>query len=331
MYQINYQMIKKESYLVDIKVVIPQSLIGKRLDKAVSILIPEYSREQLKKWILSGTCYVNGVTCKPKYKVLGGEYVTIVTSLFTNVFFRPEKLSISIVYEDKDVIIVNKQANLAVHPSHGVNRGTLANGLLYFHPSLKNIPRAGIVHRLDKDTTGVMIVAKNLNAYNSLVEQWKNKSIIKIYDVIIWGKCLVKGIINQPIGRSVSNRVQMNVSNNGKQAITHYMVLERFRYHTYIKALIETGRTHQIRVHMSYLNHDVVGDKLYRKNLRFTPITPNGLFKYLQIFPRQALHSKQIIFKHPSSNKIIDCKVNAPKDFSILLNLSRKYSNYLHL
>ena len=160
-------MINKESYLVELKVVIPQSLVGTRLDKAVSMLIPEYSREQLKKWILSGKCYVNEAKCKPTYKVLGGECITIFTSLFNNVFFQSEKLSIDIVYEDQDIIIVNKQANLVVHPSHGMNRGTLANGLLYIYPKLKNIPRAGIVHRLDALNLNLKFFLYNLSPTTS--------------------------------------------------------------------------------------------------------------------------------------------------------------------
>jgi len=278
------------------------------------VLFPAYSRENLKQWILNGSCLINDQTLQPKFKVKGGELINISALLeLRNQNWQAQDLPINIIYEDQDLLILNKPSNLVMHPAAGNWVGTLLNAILNHHPELKFLPRAGIVHRLDKDTTGLVIIAKTLLAYNNLVLQLKNRKITKVYEAIIIGQLIAGGTLNAPIGRHPRNRLKMDVIENGKPAITHYRVLKKFNNHTHIKLEIETGRTHQIRVHMNYIRHPIFGDRLY---------APSRLENtQIKNFPRQALHAKELHFQHPTDGQDLHFNTVLPLDMQNLLDI----------
>lgn len=307
-----------ENQKVQLSIIMPLEYINKRLDQALAKILENYSRENLKKWILSGSCMVNNHIVSPKYKIKGGEFITLNTQLINkNSAYIAEKLpiNISIIYEDLDLLIINKPCNLVVHPGAGNWKGTLLNWLLYHYPQLKYIPRAGIVHRLDQDTTGLMIITKTLFAYNNLIKQFKNQSVIKTYEAIVIGDVIAGGTINAAIGRNKLNRLKMRVTPNGKPAITSYIVLKRFNNtinkYTHLKINIATGRTHQIRVHLQHIKHPILGDQLYAKSKGFNSI--------IRSFERQALHAKNLSFNHPITNKLVNFSSNLPTDLQLLL------------
>lgn len=307
---------------VKLSVLITTDYINQRLDKTLAQLFPDYSRENLKTWILDGSCLLNNLQVKPKYKIKGGELITINTKLINkNYKYLAENLPINIIFEDSDLLIIDKPCNLVVHPGAGHWKGTLLNRLLHHAPELKLIPRAGIVHRLDQDTTGLMIIAKTLAAYNNLIKQFKHKSITKIYEAIVIGDLIAGGVINAPINRDQFNRLKMRVAENGKPAITNYIVLKRFNKtphkYTYIRVNIETGRTHQIRVHLKHIKHPILGDKLYNKTQGFNQI--------IKTFPRQALHAKELIFTHPITSQKLHFVSKLPEDLQNLLRLLEQY------
>jgi 23S rRNA pseudouridine1911/1915/1917 synthase len=292
--------------LIELSGTIPLNAQGKRLDQALAILFPEYSRENLKQWIIKGDCQVNNKILSPKIKVKGGEIVNISTKLtIQNQNWQPENLPLNIIYEDQDILILNKPSNIIMHPAAGNWQGTILNALLNYNMELNLLPRAGIIHRLDQDTTGLVIVAKNLLSYNQLILQQKNHEITKIYEAVVFGTLIAGGTINAPIGRHPRNRLKMDVIDNGKPAITHYRILKKFKNHTHIKLQLETGRTHQIRVHMQHINHPIVGDRLYSK--------------FSSTFPRQALHAKELSFKHPITNQDLCFTTSLPLDLQNLL------------
>ena len=281
------------------------------------MLFPAYSRENLKQWILNGSCLINDQTLQPKFKVKGGELINISAQLeLRNQNWQAQDLPINIIYEDQDLLILNKPSNLVMHPAAGNWVGTLLNAILNHHPELKFLPRAGIVHRLDKDTTGLVIIAKTLLAYNNLVLQLKNRKITKVYEAIIIGQLIAGGTLNAPIGRHPRNRLKMDVIENGKPAITHYRVLKKFNNHTHIKLEIEKGRTHQIRVHMNYIRHPIFGDRLY---------APSRLENtQIKNFPRQALHAKELHFQHPTDGQDLHFNTVLPLDMQNLLDILNK-------
>ncbi|MGD0465866.1 MAG: 23S rRNA pseudouridine(1911/1915/1917) synthase RluD [Gammaproteobacteria bacterium] len=292
--------------LIELSGTIPLNAKDKRLDQALAILFPEYSRENLKQWIIKGDCQVNNKILSPKIKVKGGEIVNISTKLtIQNQNWQPENLPLNIIYEDQDILILNKPSNIIMHPAAGNWQGTILNALLNYNTELNLLPRAGIIHRLDQDTTGLVIVAKNLLSYNQLILQQKNHEITKIYEAVVFGTLIAGGTINAPIGRHPRNRLKMDVIDNGKPAITHYRILKKFKNHTHIKLQLETGRTHQIRVHMQHINHPIVGDRLYSK--------------FSSTFPRQALHAKELSFKHPITNQDLCFTTSLPLDLQNLL------------
>lgn len=288
---------------------IPVEAKGQRLDVALATLFPQYSRENIKQWIINGSCYIDNKTNKilsPKTKVQGGEIINIAANLIIkNQNWQPENLPLNIIYEDLDILILNKPDNIVMHPAAGNWQGTILNGLLNYNSELKLLPRAGIIHRLDQNTTGLVIVAKNLTAYNNLTLQLKKHKITKIYEAILFGELIAGGTVNAPIGRHKSNRLKMDVLENGKPAVTHYRILQKFKNHTHVRIEIETGRTHQIRVHMKHIKHPIVGDKLYSK--------------FISDFPRQALHAKELYFKHPTTNKDLHFIAELPQDIQNLL------------
>lgn len=293
-----------------------------RLDAALAKLLPDYSRSRLTAWIKEGAVTVNEKTAQPKDKLIGGEYLAVtVRPSEENLAFTPEAMDLDIVYEDDTVIVVNKPAGLVVHPAAGNWTGTLLNGLLAHVPELSQIPRAGIVHRLDKDTSGLMVVAKTLPAQNSLVQQLQERTVKRIYRAVADGIVPFDGKIETLIGRDPHNRLKMAVVKfGGKPAVTHVKVLERYVAHSYIECALETGRTHQIRVHMREANHPLAGDPVYG-NPRH-PCADN-IKEAVRHLNRQALHAYRLSFIHPATQETVSFESLIPADMYHLLSLLR--------
>ncbi len=311
---------------------VPREYHSNRIDSVIAQLLPEYSRSQISTWIKSGAVTVNKKTCKPKDKTLGGDLIEI------NVDFTPtdtsfdhcqaEDIPLDIVYEDDDVLVINKPAGLVVHPGAGNREHTLVNALLHHAPSLQHLPRAGIVHRLDKDTTGLLIVAKNLIAHTSLIRQMQAREIQRHYITLVHGHVISGGTIDTGFGRHPRNRLKMAVIGQGRQAITHYMLNKQYDDYTLLDVSLMTGRTHQIRVHLAYINHSVVGDQLYSGRMRLPHNATDHLRAVLQQFKRQALHACSITFSHPQTHEELTFEAPLPDDFEFLLNVLDEHYEY---
>ena len=306
---------------IELQDILPDSYHGLRLDQALAQLFPEFSRGQLSKWIKAGAVTVNQQQWRPKDIVRGGEVIHIRAELIRqDEHWEAQPIALDIVYEDDDVIIINKPADMVVHPGAGNHDGTLVNALLSHAPQLSSIPRAGIVHRIDKQTTGLLMVAKTLQAHNSLVAQLQARTVIREYQAICQGVLTSGGRIDGAIGRHHIDRKRMAVTQTGKPAITHYRVEQRFRGHTLIKCKLETGRTHQIRVHMAYIHHPLLGDPVYRGRLK----TPKGMSEscrqIIQNFRRQALHAGVLGFNHPTSGEAVCWQIDLPDDMQQLVS-----------
>lgn len=300
-------------------VTIPNNLAGFRIDAALGVIIPELSRSVITNWIKAGAILVENKIPKPKDRVLGSEKVFITPILSDDrLAFTPENIDLDIVYQDNHVIVINKPPGLIVHPGNGNWSGTLLNGLLYHFPELKHIPRAGIVHRLDKDTSGLMVVARTTLAQIKLVEQLQNRTVSRIYRAIVEGHTPQKGKVNKNIGRDLHNRIKMAVlAVGGKEAITHFHTLQHFSQFSYIECKLETGRTHQIRVHMKSIHHPLVGDGTYGSNkINY----PQHIVDAIVSLNRQALHALKLSFIHPQSNEIVSFSSNMPEDMRFLLH-----------
>lgn len=298
---------------------VPFELGNKRLDQVAAQLFPDYSRSRLQQWIKDGQLTVDGQTIRARDKLVGGETLTINAELSPEGEWEPQEIDLDIVYEDDDIMVINKQAGLVVHPAAGNHDGTLLNGLLHHCPQLENIPRAGIVHRLDKDTTGLMVVAKTLQAQTSLVAQLQDRSMGREYEAVVVGHMTGGGKVDEPIGRHGTQRTKMAVNPMGKEAVTHYRVLKKFPTHTHIRLKLETGRTHQIRVHMSYIGYPLVGDTTYSTRARLAKGIGQDLRELLVRFPRQALHARKLGLVHPASGDWMEWEVELPQDFEELL------------
>lgn len=295
-------------------------LSGKRLDQVLSKLFKEYSRSYLKKLILINQVLVNKIIVnQPDKKILGGEKITIFPIVQNLILNLPEKISLNIMYEDNDILIINKPAGLVVHPGAGNNKGTVLNALLYHYKNIKYLPRAGIVHRLDKDTTGLMVIAKTIEAYIYLVKLLKKRKITREYQGIVKGNMITGGTINAPIMRHHTKRTSMTVHNLGKKAITHYKILNRFKYHTHILIRLSTGRTHQIRVHMLHIKHPLVGDSVYKGVDYGINYKKNENTSKIYKFSRQALHASHISFQHPITQNLMSWTASLPEDMKELL------------
>ena len=303
---------------------VPEELAGLRLDQALARMFPDYSRSRLKEWLLAGAITVEGGPKRPRDAVAGGETVTFEARQDVEVRAAPEPISLDVVYEDDDLLVVNKAAGLVVHPGAGNPGGTLMNGLLHHAPQLEEVPRAGIIHRIDKDTTGLLLVAKTLPAHTALVRQLANREISRQYLAVCNGVLTGGGTIDQPIGRHPVDRKRMSIQQDGKQAITHFTVLERFRAFTYISVRLETGRTHQIRVHFAWRRHALVGDPVYGGRLALPKGASAPLIAALRGFKRQALHATRLAFEHPASGKTLDLTVPPPADLRALLEVMRE-------
>jgi 23S rRNA pseudouridine1911/1915/1917 synthase len=301
--------------------IVPDELAGERLDRALARMFPEYSRTRLKDWLQEGFVTVDGVARRPpKDAVAGGEQVCLQPQAQLSVTSKPEAMDLDVICEDEDLMVINKPPGLVVHPGAGNLRGTLMNGLLYRTPELADLPRAGIVHRLDKDTSGLMLVAKNLPVYTALVRQMGAREISRHYLAVCSGVLTGGGTIDAPIARHPVDRLRMSVRDRGKPAVTHYRVIKRFSAHTYISVRLESGRTHQIRVHFAWRHHPILGDPVYGGRLALPAGADPRLKAVLKGFRRQALHASRLEFKHPRKDETVSLEAPLPADFVELLD-----------
>ncbi|WP_334223775.1 23S rRNA pseudouridine(1911/1915/1917) synthase RluD [Thiosocius teredinicola] len=295
-------------------------LAGARLDQALATLFPDFSRSRLQAWTRDGRVLVNGEVRRPRDKVASGDRLQVRTLVEDQVACVPQPIPLNIVFEDEHILVVNKPADLVVHPAAGNPDGTLQNGLLYHNPSLIELPRAGIVHRLDKDTTGLMVIAKSQAAHKRLVDAIAARQVTREYRALVVGSMPAGGTIDLPIGRHPTQRTRMAVNPLGKPSVTHFRVLEHFRGHTLLKVLLETGRTHQIRVHMAHLRHPVFGDPVYGRRLQLPAGASEELKGALRGFKRQALHAKRLQLDHPVTGRPMRFECAIPDDMRAVID-----------
>ncbi|NRD72550.1 23S rRNA pseudouridine(1911/1915/1917) synthase RluD [Shewanella sp. VB17] len=310
---------------INLKSEITARQTGQRLDQTLAELYPDYSRTRIKEWIQSGWIYIDGVaSTKPREKVLEGQVIVVEATLKEETAAKAQRIDLDIVYEDDHIIVINKQAGLVVHPGAGNQDGTLMNALLYHCPGIELVPRAGIVHRLDKDTTGLMVVAKTVEAQTHLVSALQAREITREYEAIVLGSLISGGTVDEPIDRHPTKRTHMAVVHNGKPAMTHYRVAEKFRAHTRLRLRLESGRTHQIRVHMTHIGHTLVGDPVYGGRPRPPKGVSPDLFEVYMGFKRQALHAIRLELAHPYTFEIMSWQVAVPEDMVVLTRALRQ-------
>ena len=303
---------------------VPEHLTGQRLDTALAQMFPEYSRSRLKSWILSGHVTVDARSLRPRDPVAGGERIMLSPQAEQSVTSQPEAIALEIIHEDDALIVVNKPVGLVVHPGAGNTHGTLMNGLLHHRPALAELPRAGIVHRLDKDTSGLLLVAGTLESHTALTRALADREIAREYLAVCNGVLSGGGTIDAPIGRHPADRRKMTIRDDGKPAVTHYRVLERFRAHTYIRVSLETGRTHQIRVHFASRRNPLLGDPVYGGRLQLPGGASEALVESLRGFRRQALHAARLALSHPGTSEDLTFECPPPDDFEALLSTLRQ-------
>lgn len=308
--------------IVQLTAVVPVDMSGQRLDQVAAHLFPEYSRSRLQTWIKRGELLVQGQSRRPRDKVASGESLTVSAQLEDEVTWQPQALDLEVVHEDESVIVLNKPAGLVVHPAAGHSDGTLVNALLDHAPELAQLPRGGIVHRLDMDTSGIMVVARTLSAHHHLVGQLQARTVKREYTAVCIGTLTGGGTINAPMGRHPRQRKKMAVVEaGGKPAITHYRIARRFGHHTQVTVGLETGRTHQIRVHMAHRHNPLVGDKTYGGRPRIPKGASEELITALRGFPRQALHAHALGFIHPESESLVQFECALPQDIVELIDV----------
>ena len=309
------------SELIEHTARVPTDLALKRLDHIAVAMFPQYSRSRLQQWIESGELTVDGARKKPKYKVSNGAHIRILAKPDISTY-TAEDIHLDIVHEDEALLVLNKPAGFVVHPGAGNPSGTILNALLHHRPSIGSVPRAGIVHRLDKDTTGLMVVAKTLASQNHLVQQLQSREVKRIYEAITYGVAPRSGKVEAAIGRHPHMRTKMSVQVNGKEAITHYRLLKAYIRHARVQLSLETGRTHQIRVHMQHLGYPLVGDPTYGGTFRTPPNQPDeSLAICLKNFPRQALHARNLSFVHPATQQVVEFEREIPADMQNLIDV----------
>jgi 23S rRNA pseudouridine1911/1915/1917 synthase len=306
--------------------VVPDTAAGRRFDAVLAELFPEFSRSKLTEWIKSGDVLLDGVTVRGRDPVRGGEVATLNAVLETQTHAEPEDIPLDVLFEDEHLLVINKPVGLVVHPGAGNSSGTLVNALLFRDPSVAALPRAGIVHRLDKDTSGVMVIARTIQAQTALVEQLSARQVHRQYLAVVVGALVAGGTADAPIDRHPRDRLKMGVREDGKEAITHYRLRERFRAHTALECRLETGRTHQIRVHMAHLRHAIVGDQLYGGALKLPKGASDELVAALRGFKRQALHAETLEFVHPITGETVRNTAPAPADMLQLMKALREDS-----
>lgn len=305
-------------------VTIPDALRDKRLDQALAELVPEYSRSRLQQWIKAGFVTLDGRVPVVRERVRAGQTVCIAAELQEETTAQPERIPLEIVFEDASLLVINKPAGLVVHPAAGNPAGTLLNALLHYDGSLAQLPRAGIVHRLDKQTSGIMVVARTLTAHKKLVEALQARTVKREYQAVVNSVLTAGGTVDAPIGRHPVDRKRMAVvGGGGKEAVTHYRVAERFRAHTLVDVRLETGRTHQIRVHMAYNRMPITGDPVYGGRMRLPKGATEELKNTLQQFRRQALHARRLGLQHPVSGEDVTWEAALPDDMVNLIKVLR--------
>ena len=304
-----------------LKIILPERMKGQRYDSALSEMLPDFSRSKITSWIKYGEALIDKKIFKPKDKVKGNEVVSIEVRHKNTNDWGPEKIPLDIIFEDDHILVINKPTGLVTHPGAGNWSGTLANALLYYDANLSNLDRSGIVHRLDKKTSGLMVIGKNIKSQKYLIEQMQTHSIEREYSAIVYGNMISGGTVNEPIGRDPKDRIKQAVTRNGKKAVTHYRVIDRYRNHTIVKAILETGRTHQIRVHLSHIGYPLIGDPLYGGRVRFPKKASQELKDVLKAFDRQALHSRKLTLKHPETGNLMSWKTELPEDMRNLLDM----------
>jgi len=297
-----------------IRLQIPEEHRGKRLDAVLTVLLPDHSRSAIQKWLAQGRVALSAGEAKKKFKVAGGETVEITPPEPDLLVDEAEPIPLHVVHEDEQLLVIDKPAGLVVHPGAGNMRGTLLNALLFHHEALAELPRAGIVHRLDKLTSGLLVVAKTELARQSLTDQLKTRSLKRQYIAVVNGSMVAGGTVDEPVGRHRNDRKRMVVRGSGRPSVTHYRVREHFRAHTALDVSLETGRTHQIRVHMTHIDHPLVGDPVYGKRLRIPPGADDELTDILRGFRRQALHAAKLGLEHPASGEYLEWKSPLPQD-----------------
>ena len=307
-----------------IKIISPE-YSGQRLDSVIAKLFPDFSRSKLKSWLDSGAIFINDVPLiKPSKKVNGGEEVKILIKKEKLISAEPQNIQFEVIHKSKDFLIVDKKAGMVVHPGAGNHQNTLLNALLFKFPELEKLPRAGIIHRLDKETSGLMIIARNQNSYKNLSEQISKRLVKRTYQAFAVGNISRSGKIEEPVGRHPRNRQKQSVTEKGKYALTRYSVLKKYGNYTHLEVNLETGRTHQIRVHMSHIGFPLIGDVLYGRKKRFAKSTNYDLREVIEKFPRQALHASNLVFKDIDSGNEVSFESSLPKD---LLDLKKNLEN----
>ena len=310
--------------------IIPDELAGKRLDQALAILVSGHSRARLQDWIRKGDVQLNRQITSQKQRVQTGDIIEINTTYEAQEEWVAEAIPLKIIHEDDQILVIDKPAGLVVHPGAGNKQHTLLNALIHHDSKLENIPRAGIVQRLDKDTSGLMVIARTLESHTSLVAALQAREISREYQTIVAGVMTAGGSIDQPVGRHPEKRIQMAVVKNGKPAVTHYRIIKKYRSHTHLRVNLETGRTHQIRVHMAWLKHPIVGDPVYGGRARVPKTASATLVKALQTFPRQALHASALKLQHPLTQKTVHFESPLPSDMQHLLTVLEQDAKKQH-
>jgi pseudouridine synthase, RluA family len=307
-----------------LQAIVPDESAGRRFDAVLAELFPEYSRSRLAAWIKSGDALLDGRPARPRDPVKGGEAVTLAAVAEVQTEAVAQDIPLDILYEDEHLFVLDKPAGLVVHPGAGNPHGTLVNALLHRDPGLAALPRAGIVHRLDKDTSGVMVVARTLQAHTGLVAQLAAREVHRQYVAVVVGALVSGGTADAPIDRHPRDRLRMAVREDGREAVTHFRLRERFRAHTALECRLETGRTHQIRVHMQHLRHPIVGDPLYGGPLKLPRGATDALVERLRGFGRQALHAEVLEFQHPVTGEPVRVGAPLPADMLDLLRVLRE-------
>jgi len=304
---------------------VPRGAAGRRFDQALAEMFPDYSRSRLSGWIKSGAVTLDGAQAPPRQLLHGGERVCLEVELENEVSSAPENIALAVVHEDEHLLVLDKPAGLVVHPGAGNPAGTLLNALLHHDPKLAELPRAGIVHRLDKDTSGLMVVARTLPTYTALVDLLSRHEVERQYEAVVLGTMVAGGTVDVPIGRSLGDRLRQAVRDeeDGKHAVTHYRLRERFRAHSLLQCQLETGRTHQIRVHLAHIGHPLVGDPLYGGGLKLPKGASAELAATLRGFRRQALHAEKLSFIHPATGEAMSFGVERPADQRRLIEALR--------
>jgi 23S rRNA pseudouridine1911/1915/1917 synthase len=304
---------------------VPAEMAGLRLDQALASLFQQFSRSRLQSWVRNGRLLVDGKTARPRDKVWGGEVLQLTVVPDRQEHWQAQAIPLEIVYEDEAIIVLNKPAGLVVHPAAGNREGTLLNALLHHAPELEGVPRAGIVHRLDKDTSGLLVVARTLTAQKKLVEQMQARHIRREYLALVNGVLVAGGTVDAPLGRHPVDRKRMAIVPSGKPAVTHYRIKERFAAHTLLDVQLETGRTHQIRVHMASIHHPLVGDPVYGGRLRIPKGAGEQVMHALRNFKRQALHAASLGLEHPLGGEWVEWRQPLPEDMDALLDVLRMH------